>query len=256
MYSLAGLSGGHRFVPSGAMEASWRMQRSSGSWKFCPDCHGETTADGASSPPAAPHREGSLVLLWSTATELRNKHHNLEMNPLSGIGKAPHQIFRETDSLSHFPPATVIKTTKDLCFMKDKKNVPVSGEKKQPTQTINNIHKRCFLPQPGDVQLLLAQPKHKNFVQNHPEGSPSKTINPHVVALGGFPRTKSPKIVNISLLPSSLKIIESGSHCPLLIFEGEKSNGRNPQQLPHSTAQLPGFPSTFPISSTYYVLKP
>lgn len=117
---------------------------------------------------------------------------------------------------------------------------------------MNNIHNRHF-PHPREVQLLVAQPKYKYFVQNHPEDTPAETINQRTVALGCFPKAKSLKNVNISLLPSFLRIIESGSHCPLLIFEERKNNGRN-LQLPRSTAQLLGFQSTFHISNKHYML--
>lgn len=96
--------------------------------------------------------------------------------------------------------------------------------------------------------------KHKYLVQNPPEDTPAEMINQRPVALGCFPKAKSLKNVNISLLLSFLRIIESGSHCPLLIFEERKNNGRN-LQLPHSTAQLLGSQSTFHISNNYYMLN-
>lgn len=56
----------------------------------------------------------------------------------------------------------------------------------------------------------------------YPEDTPTETISQHIVALGDFPRAEPLENVNISLLPSLLKVIESGSHCPLLIFEGKR----------------------------------
>lgn len=86
--------------------------------------------------------------------------------------------------------------------------------------------------------------KHEHAVRNHPEDTPTEMVSQHTGASGALPKAESPENVNVSLLPSFLRVTKSGSHCPLLIFEGKKNNGRNLQQLPQSNSTAVGLPTS------------
>lgn len=114
--------------------------------------------------------------------------------------------------LSPILPATVIQNQQ-----KTIKKEEFSSIWKKCT---GNIHNRYFAHPRGTAPCSTAYTQ--GFCTNHPEDALTDMIHQYTGALGDFPRAEPLENVNVSLLPSFLKVIESGSHCPLLIFEGEK----------------------------------
>lgn len=98
--------------------------------------------------------------------------------------------------------------------------------------------------------------KYEHAVRNHPEDTPTEMVSQHTGASGALPKAESPENVNVSLLPSFLRVTKSGSHCPLLIFEGKKKiMAEICNNFLKATAQLLGFQPAFRILSQHYALN-
>lgn len=106
-------------------------------------------------------------------------------------------------------------------------------------------HSQQRLATSQEAQQVGAQCQHKYFDKTTQQTRPLEMTSQHPVAWGCFLKEKSPKNADISLLPSLLKVLGSGSPCPLVISEEEKSSGKIENKFTHRAAGLPIYTPDF-----------